>query len=124
MPDRIVPRGAWPQFFDAFSAEHEGRLVTFEVTTPATGRHVQARRLPLNGVTAMLRERPDEIVVVIGQSPSAHLTHRIAAPATVTLEQTDDGADRTLRITSESGEEAVLRFGVAGTLEDSEVFFQ
>lgn len=119
-----IPVGSWPEFLDGFSREHEGTPVTMVVMAPDRGQQVEARDLPLGGVTADLRQPPGAIVVVVGRRPGAHLTHHITAPTSVTVEETEEGAHQALRIVSNAGEETVVRFRVAVESEERDIFFQ
>jgi hypothetical protein len=124
MSDRQVPRESWPVFLDDFSREHAGSPVTVEMMAPDRGTQVEARGLPLGGVSVDLGEFRSEIVVSVGQRPSAHLTHHVPNPATVTLEEEADGTARALRIVSRGGDETVVRFRLPVAGEAGDVFFR
>ncbi len=124
MPVRQISRSSWPEFLDSFSREHEGWLVTMEVWTPDQGQQVEARGLPLGGVSADLDRAPGEIAVALGRRSSAHMTHHIAAPAAVALEETEDGAHKALHVISDSGEETIVRFRVAMRSDEADGFFR
>ena len=47
---------------------------------------------------------------MMGAKRDDHITHTIAGPTDVSLEQTDEGADVALAITSEGGAVTLLRF--------------
>ncbi len=49
-------------------------------------------------------------MIMIGGRPDDHVTHRIGNAVQVSLEQTDEGADAALAITSAGGTTALLRF--------------
>ncbi|HYE64766.1 MAG TPA: DUF5335 family protein [Pyrinomonadaceae bacterium] len=110
MPTREIPRDEWITFFDGFSRQHEGWLVTVEVLGQEIGAQIEARELPLEGVTADLgKEGEDTISIILGASPEEHVTHIINAPTHVRLEQTAEGANATLQIES-AGEATLIRF--------------
>jgi hypothetical protein len=124
MSDHQVPRESWPSFFDTFSREHLGAPVTVETVAADRGTQVEAHDLALGGVSADLGEFKSEIVVSVGQRPSAHLTHHVPNPASVTLEEDADGTARALRIVSRDGEATVVRFRVPVKGEPEEIFFR
>jgi hypothetical protein len=110
MASQEVPREQWAEFFDSFSQRHQGWLVTVEILGPDIGDQVEARALPLEGITAELNgDEEDEIDIFVGTRPDSHVTHKINAPLHVRLKQTEQGADEALEIESE-GVAALLRF--------------
>ena len=102
MKTHDIPRSEWSSFLDSFSRTHEGWLVRVdEVAVPAGPTAVEARGLPLLGVTY---ERPDDdIVIALGGRGDAHLTHVVHRPSRVAVEQTDEGIEQGVRIESASG---------------------
>jgi hypothetical protein len=116
MPTREIPPEAWHEFLDRFSRQHEGWLVTLEVLG-RLGAQPEARELPLRGISARSHGRHREISVVIGEAPEASLTHIVAAPRHLRLDQTEEGADRALQIESEDGETTLLQFRSAALPE-------
>lgn len=108
MPTQKIERREWMEFFDQFSRRHRGWLVTLEVLETDLGDQIEARELPLEGITAELKDSGDEIEIIAG-SPDAHVSHTITRPERVWLKQTEEGADETLEIESESGA-VLLRF--------------
>jgi hypothetical protein len=111
MRTREISRSEWPEFFDSFSRQHEGWLVTLEIFGIDIGAQVEERELAFEGIGAAWDEvHGDEIAIMIGAKPDDHITHRISRVTQVSLEQTDEGADATLAIKSADGTTALLRF--------------
>ena len=101
MPTRYIPRDEWTSFFDGFSLQHREWLVSIEVLSSDIGAQVEAREVPLQGITADLRDGGEDIIsIIVGRIPEEHLTHNIYAPTHVRLKQTKDGADEALEIES------------------------
>ncbi|HKS28677.1 MAG TPA: DUF5335 family protein [Pyrinomonadaceae bacterium] len=116
MQTRIIPRDEWVEFFESFSREHEGSLVTLEVpshqkvVTARLADYVEAEHLAFGGVTAELNvDGEDRIEVMVGEKAADHVTHNVAAPTEVSLDRTDDGADMALRIKASDETVTVLR---------------
>ena len=108
---REIPRHEWVEFFDSFSRQHEGWLVTVEVLGAEIGAQVEAQELPLHGITAELKGGDeDTISVILGGEPTGHVTHSVTGPKHVRIEQTEDGADMTLQIESGDGVTTLVRF--------------
>jgi hypothetical protein len=111
MRTREISRSEWPEFFDSFSRQHEGWLVTLEILGSEIGAQVEERELAFEGIVAEWNEvQGDEIAIMIGAKPDDHITHSISRPTQVSLEQTDEGADAALAIKAADGTTALLRF--------------
>jgi Family of unknown function (DUF5335) len=111
MPTREVPRHAWSDFFDRFSRQHQGWLVSLDVTGLDSRRQVRAYEVPLVGITAELQaDRGDRIEVALGTSGGKHVTHIIRAATQVQLHETEEGAHEGVDIASATGGTTRLRF--------------
>lgn len=111
MKTKRVPRSKWPKFFDSFSRQHEGWLATLEIFASDIGAQVEERELAFEGIVDEWDEAlGNQIIIMMGAKPDDHITHTIGRPTNVSLEQTDEGADVALAITSEEGAVALLRF--------------
>ena len=111
MKTKEIPRNEWQEFFDIFSRQHEGWLVTLEILGSEIGAQVAERGLAFEGIVDEGDEvQGHEILIMFGTRPDDHITHSISTPTTVSLEQTDEGADAALAITSADGVMALLRF--------------
>ena len=111
MKTKEIPRNEWREFFEIFSRQHEGWLVTLEILGSEIGAQVEERKLAFEGVVDEGDEvQGHEILMMFGAEPDDHITHSISNPTTVSLEQTDEGADVALAIKSADGVTALLRF--------------
>ena len=111
MKTKEIPRNEWQKFFNSFSRQHEGWLVTLEILGSEIGAQVEERGLAFEGIVNEGDEvQGNEILMMFGAKPNDHITHSISNPATVSLEQTDEGADAALAIKSADGVTALLRF--------------
>jgi len=106
MKTKEIPRNEWREFFNIFSRQHESWLVTLEIFGSEIGAQVEERGLAFEGIV----DEGHEILMMFGTRPDDHITHSISNPATVSLEQTDEGADAALAIKSADGVTALLRF--------------
>ena len=116
MQTHIIPRAKWASFFEGFSREHEGWLVTLEVSphikvfTAKIGDQIEADHLALGGITAEVNPEGEErIEIMLGTEPEDHVTHNIVAPTEVSLIRTGTGEDVMLEIRSFDGATTVLR---------------
>ena len=111
MRTQEIPKKEWIEFFDNFSRKHEGWLVSLEIFGPEIGAQVEERELALEGITAALDQTEgNTIMIMTGIKPNDHITHSVTGPTSVSLEQTDEGADAALAIKSEDGLTTLLRF--------------
>ena len=111
MATREISKDEWVTFFDSFSRQHQGWLITVEVLGSDIGAQVESRDEPLVGITADLKNTDEEVITILtgGQSKD-HLAHMIRAPVHVSLKQTDEGAHEAVHIESKQGTTTLLRF--------------
>ena len=109
MPTREIPKQQWREFCDAFSRAHEGWRATMEVFSDNVVADVEAREMPLVGVTVDTKRR-ECVAIALGAPDFGHLTHFISEPASLRLKQTEDGADEGLSIESAGGITTLLHF--------------
>lgn len=111
MRTQEIPKKEWTGFFDSFSRKHEGWLVKLEILDPEIGAQVEERELSLEGITDEWHEKVgNTITIMTGVKPDDHITHSVTGPTSVSLEQTDEGADAALAIKSGDGVTTLLRF--------------
>jgi hypothetical protein len=109
-----ITRDNWSAFCESFSKQHEGWRVTLEVFGPEIGNQVEERDLALEGIAAEIDGvEKDRIEIMIGARPDDHITHTVARPMQISVEQTDEGADLALAIKAADGATTLLRFRAA-----------
>jgi hypothetical protein len=110
MSTQEIPNYEWVRFFDEFSRRHEGWLTTIEFLQADHGDQIQARDLPLAGISVEPDEvAEDQIIIMLGDNSDARITHTISKPGRVWLKQNEMGEDDALEIESFEGT-ALLRF--------------
>jgi hypothetical protein len=109
-----IPPQRWPQACDAFSAAHEGWLISIDVLASDLGAQPEVRDLALVGIVAESHDRNGTITIsVAGPSGAAHTTHTIHAPTRVQLERTEAGADVAMQIESAEKSTTIVRLRTA-----------
>ncbi len=103
MPTREIPRHEWELFFNTFSTEYEGWLVSIDVDDKPKRELEEAHNLTLEGITADMKDKENAISISVGHTPSKRMTHAVIQPTRVLLEQTAEGADKEIRIESREG---------------------
>ncbi len=109
MADREIPRDEWRTQLDSFSRQHEGWIVRVQVVDADGQSRTESRDLPLQGISA---DSPDNnaVDIMVGEKPDDHVTHEIKDPVAISIERTDAGADRALRIRGNDGTTATVEF--------------
>jgi hypothetical protein len=111
MQAREIPRERWGAFFDSFSRQHDGWLVTVEAAGFDLGGRAGAREMPLAGFARGAKcDGGNVISIFLGKAPGEHLTHTVAAPKYVRLKETEAGAHEWVEIESATGEVTRVRF--------------
>jgi hypothetical protein len=105
-----IPRAAWAQALNEFTAIHEGWLVSLDVLGPEIGAQVEIKNLPLLGVSADRADHDGSIIISAARSVGEHITHTIHAATRVYIERREDGADIALQIESADETKTILRF--------------
>ena len=114
---REIPRNEWVKFFNGFSKQHSGGQVTLHVIDADMGAQVEAENLPLQGISADLKDNEDLIEINVGEPSGSHVEHQVAEPTHVRLKQNAQGADEALEIETEGGTMTLLQFRVAAIPE-------
>lgn len=96
----------WGAFFDSFSRQHDGWLVTVEAADFDLRGWAGEREMPLAGVACGAKCDGESVIsIFLGKAPGEHLTHAVAAP-----KETEAGAHEWLEIESATGEVTRVRF--------------
>ena len=108
MTVRTIARESWSTELDSFSRQHEGWIVSVKTRAPDGRVAVQARNLPLEGIS---RAAPDssDIAILVGDQQT-HLSHDVRNPVSVKVELTADQAERALIIDSNDGTTTTVEF--------------
>jgi Family of unknown function (DUF5335) len=107
-----VPPEIWGMFLDGFSRTHSGWLSTLSIVGASVGAQVEARNIPLEGITA--RHRAGEpILISLGYSPDRRIEHQVDRPSEVWVELSPTGAEAALEIVSADGTRTILQFRAA-----------
>ena len=108
MTIRNIPRESWRAELDSFTRQHQGWLVSLTIRQPRGQEAIEARDLPLQGISPT-SPQSDDIAIVIGDRIS-HITHEVHNPTSIDLDLTSDGVQRALVIRGEDGTTASVEF--------------
>jgi hypothetical protein len=96
-----IPQEQWSEFFDAFSARHEGAQVSIEVMGAEIGDQRLGHGLRLRGASF---DRGDEQLALMFETASREdFAHAIAHPTHIWLDRGDGRADQTLQVEAADG---------------------
>ena len=110
MQTREIPSEQWVRFFDDFSKNHEGWIVTLEVIGSNFGDQDEARRLPLVGVSADMKAHENRIEIIVGGRPDADVTRFIESPKHVWVKEPRIPGDEVIEVESDDGIKTLLNF--------------
>lgn len=99
---RVIPRGEWQEFLDDFSTQRDDWLTTIDIIQPDQTRRVEARDLPLEGISFDVGEQVTSLS--LGKDPAAHVTHSIPLTTKLTLK-----TDAELKIEAADGTKTLVR---------------
>lgn len=104
---REIPRSQWTKFFNQFSQEHEGWLAGVEVTEKGRRTGVEARTLPLQGISVDLKEGANDTTsIMLDMKPTLHLTHLVPRTKHVLLNENQ----HELEVVAAGGEKTIVHF--------------
>jgi len=110
MLSREIPREQWIRFFDDFSKQHEGWIVTWEVLGSDIGDQEKTKRLPLVGITADVKGDKPRIDVMVGGRLDAHVSQIIEAPKRVWFKEPEEVGHEAIEVESEDGKVTLVTF--------------
>lgn len=123
MTTREIPREEWPVFFEQFSSQHAGWLVTLDLSEREPAQ-AEAHNLPLQGISLDTKGSDAGSVTVTVGSGDTQLTHVIDDPVRVQLVETPEGAHEALEFELKDGSRARLRFRVVALPETVDGFIR
>jgi uncharacterized protein DUF5335 len=110
MQTRDIPREQWIRFFDDFSKNHEGWIVTLEVLGADIGDQEEVNNLPLVGISADLKARENRVEIIVGGRPDVDVTRFIERPKHIWVKEPGLPGDEAMEIESEDGIKTILNF--------------
>lgn len=110
---REIPRGEWRTFLDQFSREHRAWLASVDRLGHDATRRVEVIERPLGAVTASQTQHGVNIEIAFQQDSHAGDTVRIEDPATLRVDETEQGAPQSLEIEDEHGDRTRIVLRVA-----------
>src|SRR5262249_2348694 len=110
MSTREIPQAKWIKFFDDFSKQHEGWIVTMEVLSSDLGDQEEVNGLPLVGISADLKDRENRIEIIAGGRIDADVTRIIDSPKRIWFKQPEVVGDEAIDVESEDGTKTLVTF--------------
>jgi hypothetical protein len=109
-----ILREDWSVFFNTFTNQHRGAMVTLEEIDDNTGG---ARMLTWdlaleNVITNLDSTSLESVAIIVSENTKRQITYIIPAPSQITLEQTETGKGDVLYLKSSNGVTTLLRFNM------------
>ena len=101
MATKEIPRDQWIKFFNEFSKQHEGWIVTMDVIGSDIGDQEEAAGLPLVGISADLKDKANRIEIILGGRPDADLTRIVNNPKQVWFKDSEEVGDEAIEVESD-----------------------
>jgi hypothetical protein len=111
---REIPRPEWNDFFARFSDQHDDEAVEVQLLGSDIGAQIEGRELHLRGISPARNVREADLALELDGIDGTHLTHMIARPTHVWLQQAADKTDEALEIESADGTKTLVRFSTLG----------
>jgi Family of unknown function (DUF5335) len=109
MSSTEIPREQWINFFDNFSKQHQGWIVTWEVLGRDIGDQEKTTRLPLVGISADKGPKP-RIDIIVGGRLDAHVTQIIETPKHIRFKEPDQPGHEAIEVETEDGRVTLITF--------------
>ena len=116
MPTQTIPQTEWSEFLKAFSRRHEHWLITIETNDLKTGETVASRFMPLQSIQLDLEDQKNPRINVTVRSDEKEIKHILFRPSELSLDVSDDGNDKAIRVVS-LNTVTTVRFRVAASSE-------
>ena len=107
MRSRTISDNEWRSFFRDFSRIHDGALINISVAAPGERSHDEVMNQSLRGIS---EDRRDVFVHTGNGAGRSHLARRVRNVDSILVQQTDDGADAAVDISSIDGTHTTVRF--------------
>ena len=108
MTVRHIAPDSWATELDSFSRQHEGWLVSIRTRTPDGQIQLDAKNLPLQGVSPA-SPHTNDIAITVGDLHN-HLTHEVHQATSLRIDLTPDRAERALVINAKDGSMTTVEF--------------
>ncbi len=107
--NRQISRADWLEFFDAFTNDNRGRLLTIELLDQELGDQELIKAAPLWAIVRDPTNKGDAIIIETGRETVSY-AHTIDAPIDVWAGQGENGVILVLKISDSQGNHTLLKF--------------
>jgi hypothetical protein len=107
MSTHEILRDKWVEFFQSFTSDHSGWLVTLGVKARRNNHKapaIEGRQLPLRDIAADLKDKENTVVITIGGRGDDLLTHEVRTVSHVRLTQAENDPSAILNIEAANGQ--------------------
>lgn len=109
MRKREIPKDSWDSFLESFSRQHELWRAALSIVDPSVDAQAEICELPL----LRIARKGGDICITLRTAERHETTQVAARPARMLLEETEEGAHKSLQIESADGIRTILSFRAA-----------
>ena len=106
MHTREIPKETWKSFLESFSLQHELWRVSLDMVDQEQEAHAEIRELPLIAIGMS----GDDFLITLRNYDGTAMTHVVRVPEHLWLEETEEGAHKSLQIQSCHGIRTIISF--------------
>ena len=117
MKPRDIQRDEWSKFFDNFTREHRDWTITLEIIGTEIGAQIQDRELLFEGIVTEGKETATQIMIMAGETPDGHITHRIARAVQVRFDEDEQSSSALIMIKGADSITTLLKLRAPAFLE-------
>ena len=118
MKPRDIANDEWATFFDSFNRTHTGWTMTLELLGTEIGAQIQDHQLVFEGIVLEGKEENLwQVIIMAGEKPDGHITHRITRPLQVSFDQNDQLSSALIMIRAADGVTSLMKLYAPAFLE-------
>ena len=118
MKPKYLEKDEWSTFFDSFNRTHTGWTMTLELLGTEIGAQIQDHELIFEGIVLEGKEKSGcQIMIMAGERPDGHITHRITRPLQVSFDQNDQLSSALIMIEAADGVTTLIKLYAPAFLE-------
>ena len=118
MKPKYIEKDEWSTFFDSFNRTHTGWTMTLELLGTEIGAQIQDHELIFEGIVLEGKEKNGcQIMIMAGERPDGHITHRITRPLQVSFDQNDQLSSALIMIEAGDGVTTLIKLYAPAFLE-------
>jgi hypothetical protein len=108
IPDTLVDRAQWIDYFARFTRDYRGAHARLEVLGPDVGYQVETDDRPFDGIGTDVKDGEDAVWITFGSTLEDHLTHGIQNVSAIRVRPPTGRAGPAVLIEAQDGTKTLL----------------